>query len=216
VGLLCISLSLGLSACQKSDPLIGAWRDEKGRTIITFRADRTFVVTEESTGGSRDYYGTYLRDAQRVILTRHNETRPLTAFDVVTLGENEMNLRMHERGSLERFSRVSTSPMPPSAAEQAARTPLGAAELKRREAEDMARSVDKAVLNNARQLAAAADQYYLENGVTSVARADLIGPTAYIRALNTVSGESYPTHFAQGVTITITGIAGARTITYAP
>ena len=31
-------------------------------------------------------------------------------------------------------------------------------------------SQDKAVLNNARQLAAAADQYFLENGVSSVSQ----------------------------------------------
>ncbi|MBW8781797.1 MAG: type II secretion system protein [Verrucomicrobia bacterium] len=51
-------------------------------------------------------------------------------------------------------------------------------------------SQDKAVLNNARQLGAAADQYFLENGVT------------------------YPGTFTQGTPITIAGIAGARTITY--
>ena len=36
-------------------------------------------------------------------------------------------------------------------------------------------SQDKAVLNNARQLAAAADQFYLENGVSSASHGDLIG-----------------------------------------
>jgi type IV pilus assembly protein PilA len=32
--------------------------------------------------------------------------------------------------------------------------------------------------------------------------------------LNVVAGESYPEQYTQGVTITISGIAGARTITY--
>lgn len=77
-------------------------------------------------------------------------------------------------------------------------------------------SQDKAVLNNARQLSAASDQYFLENGVSSVASADLVGPTAYVKAVNTVAGESYPVGFTQGITITISGVAGARTITYAP
>ncbi len=77
-------------------------------------------------------------------------------------------------------------------------------------------SQDKAVLNNARQLSAASDQYYLENGVTTVTLTDLVGPTTYIKALNTVAQEGYPTYLTQGVTITITGVAGARTITYAP
>src|SRR5450432_3368653 len=77
-------------------------------------------------------------------------------------------------------------------------------------------SQDKAVLNNARQLSAGADQYYLENGVSTVVITDLIGPTTYVKALNSVAKESYPQGFSQGTTITITGVAGLRTITYAP
>ena len=77
-------------------------------------------------------------------------------------------------------------------------------------------SQDKAVLNNARQISAAGDQYYLENGVTTVTLSDLVGPTTYIKALNTVAKETYPSYLTQGVTITISGVAGARTITYAP
>jgi type IV pilus assembly protein PilA len=77
-------------------------------------------------------------------------------------------------------------------------------------------SQDKTVLNNIRQLSAAADQYFLENGVSTVTSTDLVGPTAYIKALNTAAGESYPTAFTQGVTITVDGVAGVRTITYAP
>lgn len=77
-------------------------------------------------------------------------------------------------------------------------------------------SQDKAVLNNARQMAAAADQYYLENGATFADPSSLIGATNYVKALNTVASEAYPTGYTQGVTITITGVANARTITYAP
>lgn len=77
-------------------------------------------------------------------------------------------------------------------------------------------SQDKAVLNNARQLAAAADQYYLENGGSTVASANLVGANNYVKAVNTVAGEAYPSAYTQGVTITITGIAGLRTLTYAP
>ena len=77
-------------------------------------------------------------------------------------------------------------------------------------------SQDKAVLNNARQLSAAADQYYLENGVSSVSIGNLIGSTNYVKALNLVANETYPTGFSQGTTITITGVAAQRTITYAP
>lgn len=76
-------------------------------------------------------------------------------------------------------------------------------------------SQDKAVLNNARQLASAADQYFLENGTSTAAITQLVGSTAYIKSLNTVANESYPQVYTQGQTITISGIAGARTITYA-
>jgi len=77
-------------------------------------------------------------------------------------------------------------------------------------------SQDKAVLNNARQLSAAADQYYLENGVSTVSISNLVGSSNYVKAVNTVAGETYPGSYTQGETITISGIAGVRTVTYAP
>ena len=77
-------------------------------------------------------------------------------------------------------------------------------------------SQDKAVLNNARQLSAASDQYFLENGVSTIDLGTLVGPTSYVKTLNLVANESYPANFTQGVTITILGVAGVRTITYAP
>ena len=77
-------------------------------------------------------------------------------------------------------------------------------------------SQDKAVMNNARQLTAAADQYYLENGVTSVSVANLVGASNYVRTQGQVAKETYPTEMTQGVTLTIAGVAGVRTVTYAP
>ncbi len=77
-------------------------------------------------------------------------------------------------------------------------------------------SQDKAVLNNARQLSAAADQYFLENGVSTVTLSNLVGSANYVKALNLVANETYPGTYAQGETITIAGVAGVRTITYAP
>ena len=77
-------------------------------------------------------------------------------------------------------------------------------------------SQDKAVLNNARQMAAAADQYFLENGASFANSSSLVGATNYVKALNTVASETYPDAYTQGVTMTITGVASARTITYAP
>jgi type IV pilus assembly protein PilA len=77
-------------------------------------------------------------------------------------------------------------------------------------------SQDKIVLNNARQLAAAADQYYLENGVTTVNISGLVGSTNYVKSLQLAANETYPTDFTQQVTITVAGVGGTRTITYGP
>jgi type IV pilus assembly protein PilA len=52
-------------------------------------------------------------------------------------------------------------------------------------------SQEKAVMNNLRQLAAAADQYYLENGTTTATYDQLVGPQKYIKVLNPVAGENY-------------------------
>src|SRR5580692_12315078 len=62
-------------------------------------------------------------------------------------------------------------------------------------------SQDKAVLNNARQLSAAADQYFMESGVSTVTLTDLVGPTSYIKALNTIASEVYPNYITQARTI---------------
>ena len=75
-------------------------------------------------------------------------------------------------------------------------------------------SQDKAVLNNARQLAAAADQYMMEYGVGFAAYASLVGATNYVKAINFAANETYPTDYTAGTTITVLGVAGARTITY--
>ena len=77
-------------------------------------------------------------------------------------------------------------------------------------------SQDKAVLNNARQMSAAADQYYLEAGAGWAVTTSLIGATNYVKVLSTVASETYPTAYTQGNTITIGGVGNARTITYAP
>lgn len=78
------------------------------------------------------------------------------------------------------------------------------------------RSQDAAVLGNARQLASAAAQYYLTTGASSVETASLIGQEAYLKTLATVAGESYPQSLYANTPITVAGVAGARTLTYAP
>lgn len=79
-----------------------------------------------------------------------------------------------------------------------------------------ASSQDKAVSNNLRQLSSAADQYFLENGVSAVTSSLLVGTNSsqYIKQVQTVAGESY-SGLQQGSAVTASAVAGARTITYA-
>ncbi len=67
-----------------------------------------------------------------------------------------------------------------------------------------------------RQLSAAADQYFLENGGSTVALSNLVGPAKYIHGMETVANETYPAYYTQGAPIRVTGVAGLRTITYVP
>lgn len=78
------------------------------------------------------------------------------------------------------------------------------------------RTIDKVVLNNARVLAAASSQYFLEHQATTCAFSDLVGPGKTLNTIHTIAGETYPRFFTEGAALTIHGVAGARTITYAP
>jgi LysM repeat protein len=49
----------------------------------------------------------------------------------------------------------------------------------------------KAIYHNLHQIAAAADQYYLEHGTNSTTVANLVGPTNYIKRIVVVAGEDY-------------------------
>jgi len=77
-------------------------------------------------------------------------------------------------------------------------------------------SQDKAVLNNARQLSAAADQYMLETGASVVASSNLVGPDSYVKIIGTVAFENYPEYYTYAVTVTVGSVGGLRTITYSP
>jgi type IV pilus assembly protein PilA len=76
---------------------------------------------------------------------------------------------------------------------------------------------DKAVTGNLRQLSAAADQYFVEQGATTVASENLVGtnPTQYIKLIQTVAREVYETNLTIGLPVTASGLAGSRTISYA-
>ncbi len=80
-----------------------------------------------------------------------------------------------------------------------------------------ASSQEKAIINNLRQLSGAAQQYFLENGVDTVAYTDLVGDGKYIKTIQTVAGETYPTGIGQDSTqISATGskVSGKAEISY--
>jgi hypothetical protein len=61
--------------------------------------------------------------------------------------------------------------------------------------------IEKSVFNNLRQLSSAADQYYLEHGVSTVKIEQLVGnsPLCYIKELKPADGEDYSRlRFSQG------------------
>lgn len=66
-------------------------------------------------------------------------------------------------------------------------------------------SLEKAIRNNLRQLASGADQYFIENGVTTVLLSDLVGEDAYVEPLDVVAGETYPSRITQGTDIAVSG-----------
>jgi hypothetical protein len=79
--------------------------------------------------------------------------------------------------------------------------PLIRSKVKQADAEPTP-EIKKQVLNNLRQLAAAADQFYLENGVSRASYDDLVGMTKYVKRVNPVDGEDYRgIQFEQGKVI---------------
>lgn len=79
-----------------------------------------------------------------------------------------------------------------------------------------ASSQEKAVLNNLRQIAAAADQYYLENNVDTVELDKLVGPDGYIKALTPVAGEDYGELILQSGEPLIVYLPDGREVRYDP
>jgi len=75
-------------------------------------------------------------------------------------------------------------------------------------------SQEKAILNNLRQVASAADQYFIENGgVTSVALSQLTGRDNYVKVLDAVAGETYPDPVTTALTQLAVTTTDGRTIT---
>lgn len=66
-----------------------------------------------------------------------------------------------------------------------------------------AASREKTIENNVRQLAAALDQYVLENGASTANSAALVGTDKYVKTLATVAGEAYWTNYTAGTTMSL-------------
>jgi type IV pilus assembly protein PilA len=76
-------------------------------------------------------------------------------------------------------------------------------------------SMEKAILNNLRQLSAAADQFFLEYGTHKVTIDQIVGPDKYIKKLNEVDGEDYTKlDLTQGATPWKIVSASGITVTY--
>jgi hypothetical protein len=96
------------------------------------------------------------------------------------------------------------------------RLPLKTAKIKSGVAIEPTPEIKKAILNNLRQLAAAADQFYLENGKNQTTLGELVGQTKYVRELVVADGENYgQIVFAQGKPLTVTTVGG-YTMSYDP
>ncbi len=72
---------------------------------------------------------------------------------------------------------------------------------------------EKAIVSNLRQLVAAAQQYMLQNGVTSVNGSQLIGTGKHINSITPVAGESYEIDFSENQT-SVSVTSEAVTVTY--
>ena len=75
-------------------------------------------------------------------------------------------------------------------------------------------SQEKTIKNNLRQLASGADQHFLENGVTTVTSSALLGTDAYIKAMDQVAGETYPSPITSTQTSLTTGGTPVVTIAF--
>lgn len=72
------------------------------------------------------------------------------------------------------------------------------------------------IKNNLRQLASAANQYFLEYGVTEVELDALVGIEKYIKSLDSVCGEEYPELITEndGVLTAVDGSVGTVTLDF--
>lgn len=64
-------------------------------------------------------------------------------------------------------------------------------------------SQEKVMINNARMISAAAEQYYLETDSDFVGLSDIAGPNKYLPKITPIAGETYPTVLHKGQPIVV-------------
>lgn len=75
-------------------------------------------------------------------------------------------------------------------------------------------SQQKAVLNNLRQFASAAQQYMLDEGVTSVAYSAIVGDGLHIQTIESVAAEDYTALTVGTATTQLTLEVAGNSVTY--
>lgn len=76
-------------------------------------------------------------------------------------------------------------------------------------------SQKKTMINNLRQLASGADQYFLEEGLTTVDSADLVGSASYVKSIDMVADETYTSTITTALTeLTAEGSAVSASISF--
>jgi len=61
-------------------------------------------------------------------------------------------------------------------------------------------SQTKTMVNNLRQLASGADQYFLETGLTTVTSSELVGSDQYVKSVDPVADETYTSSITTSTT----------------
>lgn len=68
-------------------------------------------------------------------------------------------------------------------------------------------SQEKTITNNLRQLASGGDQYFLEEGLTTVTSSELLGSDEYVKSVDQVADETY----TSPITTALTALIGSGT-----
>lgn len=235
--MLVLSVALLVSACKQQ--LDGVYSDQMEVTTYTFKPDgkmvisalgsQVFEATYEIEGnnikivvpsGQGDMVMTLMKDGSiqgpmGIVLTKKQSDRKAQPENSYAKAEGSLAEKagmaaspLVRQGIVQTFRRDSNGRLINLGAEPSS---SGSGQALPGDVE-----VKRIVLNNLRQLSAAADQFYLENGVSTANYDQLVGPTKYVREIRSADGEDYRTLvFKQGRELLVTTRTGL-TIRYAP